>query len=415
MKKEPGANARKILVLGGGFAAYRFARELGRSDAHRAVLASPRNHFLFTPLLPSTTVGTLEFRSILEPLRRQDNAEFQLVEAVSLDRELKLVNCVSPLDGRKSQLPYDDLLIAVGAVSGTFGIPGVAEHAHFLKEIQDARRIRGRVLDSLEQASAAGLTREQRMNLLNIVVVGGGPTGVEFAAELHDFLQKDLADVYPDVAPDARIILLEAGPSLLGAFDRTLADYTMKRFTRSRIDVRIQARVINVAADRLQLHDGSEIPFGLLVWATGNAPTPFVKNLSLPKDGAGRLIVGADLKVKGEDSIYALGDCCTIEGNPLPATAQVAEQQGLYLAKAFRARARNKPVRPFTFKQMGMLAYVGGHRAIADLPQVKGSGFVTFLFWRSVYLTKLVSWRNKILVFFDWCKATFLGRDLSRI
>ena len=405
---------RKILVLGGGFAAYRFARELG-DGPHRAVLASPRNHFLFTPLLPSTTVGTLEFRSILEPLRRRGAAEFLLAGASVLDRERKVVTCVSPLDGRESALSYDDLLIAVGAVPGTFGIPGVAENSLFLKEIQDARRIRRRVLDGLERASSPGLSPEERARLLNFVVVGGGPTGVEFAAELHDFLMKDLAEVYPEVAPHARIILLEAGPLLLGAFDRTLAEYTAKRFTRARIDVRTQAKVVNVGIDHLQLQDGSEIPFGLLVWATGNAPTEFVKGLSLPKDGAGRLIVGPDLKVKGEDSIYALGDCCAIEGNPLPATAQVAEQQGLYLAKAFRAREKGKPVPLFTYKQMGMLAYVGGHRAIADLPQVKGSGFLTFLFWRSVYLTKLVSWRNKFLVLFDWFKATFLGRDLSRI
>jgi NADH:ubiquinone reductase (non-electrogenic) len=405
---------RKVLVLGGGFAAYRFVRELGK-DGYAATLASPRNHFLFTPLLPSTTVGTLEFRSILEPLRGQDTADFQLAAATILDRERKTVSMVSPLDGRKTELSYDDLVIAVGATPGTFGIPGVAEHGLFLKEIQDARRIRRRVLDCLERASSPGLEREERMKLLNFVVVGGGPTGVEFAAELHDFLMKDLADAYPGVATRARIILLEAGPSLLGAFDRTLSDYTSKRFRRARIEVRTQARVVNVASDHLDLHEGESIPFGLLVWATGNAPTTFVKNLSLAKDAQGRLIVGQDLKVQGEDSIYALGDCSIMQGNPLPATAQVAEQQGLYLAKAFRARAKGKPVPLFTYKNMGMLAYVGGHRAIADLPSVKGSGFFTFLFWRSVYLTKLVSFRNKLLVFFDWCKATFLGRDLSRI
>lgn len=414
MENAGAGPARKVLVLGGGFAAYRFVLELGTGE-YAATLASPRNHFLFTPLLPSTTVGTLEFRSILEPLRGQDTAGFQLAAAAVLDRERKIVSCVSPLDGRKTDLPYDDLLIAVGAVPGTFGIPGVAEHALFLKEIQDARRIRRRVLDCLERASWPGLEREERMRLLTFVVVGGGPTGVEFAAELHDFLMKDLAEAYPGIASRARIILLEAGPSLLGAFDRTLADYTSRRFRRARIEVRTQAKVVKVGSEHLDLQEGGAVPFGLLVWATGNAPTTFVKNLSLAKDAQGRLIVGPDLRVKGEESIYALGDCSVLEGNPLPATAQVAEQQGLYLAKAFRARAKGKPVPMFTYKNMGMLAYVGGHRAIADLPSVKGSGFFTFLFWRSVYLTKLVSFRNKLLVFFDWFKATFLGRDLSRI
>jgi NADH:ubiquinone reductase (non-electrogenic) len=406
--------SRKVLVLGGGFAAYRFVREMKGADACEITLAAPRNHFLFTPLLPSTTVGTLEFRSILEPLRKQENAEFRLMAAESLDRARRIVTGSSPLDGRVTELEYDDLIIAVGAVAGTFGIPGVADHALFLKEMRDARLIRRRVLDCLEMASAPGLSREERMRLLTFVVVGGGPTGVEFAAELHDFLMADLSDVYPGIASRARIILLEALPKILGAFDQSLSDYTAKRFRRVRIDVRTEARVVNVAEDRLALHDSTEIPFGLLVWATGNAPTAFVKGLDLHKDGAGRILVGPDLKVKGEESIYALGDCSLIEGKPLPATAQVAEQQGRYLAKAFRQRLCGKPAMPFVYKPMGMLAYVGGNRAVADLPGVKGSGFLTFLFWRSVYLSKLVSFRNRILVLFDWVKSHVLGRDLSR-
>jgi NADH:ubiquinone reductase (non-electrogenic) len=405
--------ARKVLVLGGGFAAYRFVRELGR-DSYSTMMAAPRNHFLFTPLLPSTTVGTLEFRSILEPLRNQENASFQLMCAEGLDTERKIVSGSSPLDGRPMELPYDDLVIAVGAVPGTFGIPGVADHATFLKEIRDAREIRRRVLDCLEMASAPGLDAAERTRLLTYVVVGGGPTGVEFAAELHDFMHEDLAAVYPEQIRDSRIILLEALPKLLGAFDQSLSDYTAKRFHRVNIDVRTERRVVNVAADRLALHDGSEIAFGLLVWATGNAPTDFVKAIDLPKDGAGRLLIGADLKVKGHDSIYALGDCSLMEGAPLPATAQVAEQQGRYLAKAFRRQAAHKPVEPFVYKKMGMLAYVGGNRAVADLPGIKGSGFITFLFWRSVYLSKLVSIRNRVLVLFDWVKSHVLGRDLSR-
>lgn len=407
------SNERKVLVLGGGFAAYRFVRELGKKG-YKATLAAPRNHFLFTPLLPSTTVGTLEFRSILEPLRNQDNARFQLMAATGLDRERRVVSGVSPLDGRPMELPYDDLVIAVGAVPGTFGIPGVADHATFLKEMRDARVIRRRVLDCLELAATPGIDPEERKRLLTFVVVGGGPTGVEFAAELHDFMRADLAAVYPEEVRDSHIILLEALPKLLGAFDQSLSDYTAKRFHRVNIDVRTERRVVNVAADRLALHDGSEISFGLLVWATGNAATDFVKAIDLPKDGAGRLLVGPDLKVKGEESIYALGDCSFIEGGPLPATAQVAEQQGRYLGRAFRRRAAGKRVEPFVYKKMGMLAYVGGNRAVADLPGIKGSGFVTFLFWRSVYLSKLVSARNRVLVFFDWMKSHVLGRDLSR-
>jgi NADH:ubiquinone reductase (non-electrogenic) len=408
------APARKVLVLGGGFAACRFVRELESADGLEITLAAPRNHFLFTPLLPSATVGTLEFRSILQPLRKLENAEFRLLEARALDRARRVVSGVSPLDGQVLELPYDDLVIAVGAVPGTFGVPGVADHALFLKEMRDARFIRSRVIDNLERASTPGLSAEEQARLTTFVVVGGGPTGVEFAAELHDFMMADLAAVYPGVATRARIVLLEALPKILGAFDQSLSDYTAKRFRRARIDVRTGARVVNVAHDRLALHDGTEIPFGLLVWATGNAPTEFVKALDLPKDRAGRLIVGPDLRVKDEESVYALGDCSLLEEKPLPATGQVAEQQGRYLARAFRLRLKGKPAPPFVYKPMGMLAYVGGNRAVADLPGVKFHGFITFIFWRSVYLSKLVSFRNRVLVLFDWIKSHVLGRDLSR-
>ncbi len=411
---EAGVKPRKVLVLGGGFAACRFVRELGAVEGVEVTLAAQRNHFLFTPLLPSTTVGTLEFRSILSPLRKMGNATFQLLEAHSVDRARRVVAGVSPIDGTPIELEYDDLVIAVGAVPGTFGVPGVADHALFLKEVRDARRIRSLVIDNLESASTPGISKEERMRLLTFVVVGGGPTGVEFAAELHDFMMNDLAAVYPGLATRSRIILLEAMPRLLGAFDQALSDYTARRFKRVRIDVRTEARVVNVTHDRLALHDGSEIPFGMMVWATGNAPTDFVRGLSLAKDRGGRLLTGPDLRVQGEESVYALGDCAAIQDSPLPATGQVAEQQGRYLAKAFRARLKGKPVPPFVYKPMGMLAYVGGNRAVADLPKVKFRGFLTFLFWRSVYLSKLVSFRNRTLVLFDWIKSHVLGRDLTR-
>ncbi len=404
---------RRVLILGGGFAAFRFARDL-RHSSYRLLLAAPRNHFLFTPLLPSTTVGTLEFRSILEPFRRNlPGVELHLFEATGLDLGRKIVAGRSPLDGREAELAFDDLIIAVGAVPGTFGVPGVKEHALFLKEISDARRIRRAVLDCLERASWPGTTPERRREILSLVVVGGGPTGVEFAAELHDFLHRDLARAYPAEIEAVRITLLEGGPHLLGAYHQALSEYTARRFQREHIEVRTHTHVTGVADGRVTLQDGSTVAFGLLVWATGNAPSAFVAGLPFAKDHAGRLVVDPTLGVA--EGVYALGDCSCLASQPVPATAQVAEQQGHYLADAFRRRARGRPVKPFRYHPMGMLAYVGGHRAVADLPQFQGRGRLAFLFWRSVYLTKVVSLRNKILVLFDWAKTRVFGRDLSRV
>jgi len=406
--------ARKVLALGGGFAAYRFVRDL-RNVNYALTLAAPRNHFLFTPLLPSTTVGTLEFRSILEPFRKTCPwATFHLFEATSLDVSRKVVLGKSPLDGIESELPFDDLIIAVGAIAGTFGVPGVAEHALFLREIPDSLRIRRQILDCLERASAPDLSPERRKNLLHFVVVGGGPTGVEFSAEMHDFLWSDLKEAYPDLVDEVQITILEATHQLLGAFDAVLSEYAAKRFARAHITVRTKSTVARVEEEKLFLQEGEEIPFGLLVWATGNAPNPFIAALPFAKE-KGRMIVDEYLRVAGQDSIYALGDCAVVEGNAMPATGQVAEQQGKYLAHAFRLRAKGKAVPPFLYRPMGMLAYVGGNRAVADLPGIKSHGFGVFLFWRSVYLTKLISLRNKVMVVFGWLRTYLFGRDLSRI
>ncbi len=252
-----------------------------------------------------------------------------------------------------------------------------------------------------------------RLRLLHFVVVGGGPTGVEFAAELHDFLA-DVRTAFPRLLEDVRITLLEATGDILHSFDRRLRDYALHRFRRERIDVRLESPVKRVDEGCLELQNGETLEYGLVVWATGNGPRPFIRDLDFEKNRKDMLVTDEYLQVKGHPPIYALGDCADVEDQHLPATAQVAQRQGKYLARTFNREARGKPVRPFEHHNMGMLAYVGGGRALADLPQVKGSGFGAWFFWRSAYLTKLVSLKNKILVLFDWIKAALFGRDISR-
>lgn len=403
----------KVVVLGSGFAGVRIARELG--DRCDVTLVSPRNHFLFTPLLPSTTVGTLEFRSVIEPVRVVcPKARFIQAYARSVDPVRKSVACEGALDGRDYELAYDSLVIAVGAATQTFGTPGVKEHCLFLREAADARAIRQRILDRFEAASQPGLAPEEVEALLRFVVVGGGPTGVEFAAELHDLVAEDLRRPFKAVVDKARITLLDASPQLLDSFDRALGEYTLRHFQRQKIEVRGSSLVVKVDADGVTLKDGTRVPCGLVVWAAGITQTDFVRSLPFPKDPRGRLLVDETLRVKGVDGIHALGDCAEVEGRAYPATAQVAEQQGRYLAKAFRRRAAGRDDRAFKYRHQGMLAYIGGNRALADLSRFKGRGFTTFLFWRSAYLTRIVSMRNRILVLFDWVKAVVFGRDLSR-
>jgi NADH:ubiquinone reductase (non-electrogenic) len=404
----------RVAILGTGFASFSLLKEIDRNLFDVTVI-SPRNYFLFTPLLPSTTVGTIEFRSIIEPVRRaRQNIQYYQAACTGIDSAGRTVTCEAVSDKRKFKVAYDTLVIGIGAVSNTYGIPGVKEHALFLKDLSDARAIRQRIIERFEEAASPAATDEERRQLLQFVVVGGGPTGVEFAAEMHDFLHEDLETSFPHLAPFVNITLLEAMDQILSTFDQTLGAYTMRLFQRNRIQVRTASFVTRVESDRVVLRSGSEIPCGLVVWSTGIGPTDLAAALPFPKDRSLRLLTDRYFLVKGTTGVYALGDCATIEGLNLPATSQVAQQEGRYLAHHLKRVTKRQSAHPFRYRHYGMLAYVGSNKALADLAAVKGKGFSTWLFWRSAYITKLVSLKNKMLVLFDWFKTFIFGRDISR-
>lgn len=403
----------RLVILGTGFGAFNLVKHLKKDYA--VIVVSPRNHFLFTPLLPSTTVGTLEFRSIIEPIRHvRRDIDFYHARATTLDDQQQTVSCLGSIDSHLFTVGYDALVIAVGAVSNTFNVPGVAEHALFLKELNDARILRQRIVTNFERANLPGISTTERQRLLQFVICGGGPTGVEFAAELHDFMLEDLRSSYPELVNEAKIYLVEAGEEILNTFDKKLRSYATNLFRRGRIIVLTESPVIKVDEHTVYLEDGSELQHGLLVWSTGIGPTPFVQNVTLPKDRKSRLIIDEYFRVRGYERIYALGDCSVIENGELPATSQVAQQQGKYLAVALTRRVRHDPVVPFQYHHLGMLAYIGGNRALADLKNFKGRGWSTWLFWRSAYLSRIVSVKNKVLVLFDWIKTLVFGRDISQ-
>jgi NADH:ubiquinone reductase (non-electrogenic) len=413
---NPSNHLPKVMVLGTGFAAFSFLRHIDMKR-HEVAIVSPRNHFLFTPLLPSTTVGTIEFRSIIEPIRQAVGNRalaYYQAECTRIDPATRLVTCEGVFDKESFLLSYNTLVIAVGAVSKTFNVPGVVEYALFLKELSHARAIRQRIIECFERASTPMQTEDERRRLLHFVVVGGGPTGVEFAAELHDFLEEDLRRWFPALLKDVRITIVDASKSLLNTFDAKLSEYTMKRFRREKIDVRSQSSVKEVRAQEVVLMDDTVLPCGMVVWSTGIAATSLVQELPFPKDRGQRLVTDTFFAVDEAKSMYAIGDCATRNGDALPATAQVAMQEGEFLAKHLNRLARGRAPKNFKYRHMGMLAYVGNRRALVDTAYVKGHGFATWIFWRSAYVTKLVSLKNKTLVLFDWFKTMMFGRDISR-
>ncbi|KAL6895295.1 hypothetical protein HDV57DRAFT_479078 [Trichoderma longibrachiatum] len=470
---EPDPSKKTLVILGTGWGSVALLKKLDTSN-YNVVVVSPRNYFLFTPLLPSCTTGTIEHRSIMEPVRailrgKKAAAKFFEAEATSIDPERKVVRIAdnSEIKGATSEteIPYDMLVVGVGAENATFGIPGVREHSCFLKEINDAQQIRKKIMDCVETAAFKGQTPEEIDRLMHMVVVGGGPTGVEFAGELQDFFEEDIKKLVPDISPHFKVTLIEALPNVLPMFSKTLIDYTENTLREEKIDIKTKTMVKKVTDKTVEAEvsrpDGSkervEIPYGLLVWATGNAVRPIVKDLAskIPaqKDSRRGLAVNEYLVVQGTRDIWAIGDCAVAGYAP---TAQVASQEGSFLGKLFNNMAKTesyeqriqelsskmnietgnsaeaaqeiellerqlkkiRDVKPFRYSHQGSLAYIGSEKAVADVSWWNGNlatgGSLTYLFWRSAYLSMCFSTRNRVLVLLDWLKSKAFGRDVSR-
>lgn len=519
---------KRVVLLGTGWAGISFLKDLDVSS-YDVQVVSPRNYFAFTPLLPSVTCGTVEARSIAEPVRKiikKRNGEIQFweAEAIKIDAAKNKVSCKSNIDkeSRDFSLEYDYLIIGVGAQVNTFGTPGVLENCHFLKELEDAQRIRRTVTDCFEKAVLPGLSEEERKRNLHFVIVGGGPTGVEFAAELHDYIQEDLINLYPTVKDLVRITMIQSGDHILNSFDERISLFAEKKFQRDGIEVLTECRVVNVSDKEITMKIKStgavcSIPHGLVLWSTGVGTRPVIKDF-MEQIGQGKRRVLATnewLRVKECENVYALGDCASIDqrkvmedistifaaadkdnsgtltveefqdviddilirypqvelylknkhlndvtdllkdpqGNPrrevdvegfklalshvdtqmksLPATAQVAAQQGAYLARNFNRRQQSiehpegprrfrglgrHHFRPFRYKHFGQFAPLGGEQAAAELPgDWVSMGHSTQWLWYSVYASKQVSWRTRVLVVSDWTRRFIFGRDSSQI
>ncbi|KZT21957.1 NADH dehydrogenase [Neolentinus lepideus HHB14362 ss-1] len=453
---------KTLVILGSGWGATSLLKTLDTED-YNVILISPRNYFLFTPLLPSVAVGTVTSRSIIQPTRyvaRHKKRKVSVIEAEATDvdpaKKTVTFSDNSSIQGQlwSTTIPYDYLVYAVGAETQTFNIPGVAEHACFMKELHDAEKFQTQFMDCVESAAFPGQSSEEIDRLLHMVVVGGGPTGIELSGELHDFLTDDLRQWYPELAERIRITLVEALPTVLPSFSKQLIDYTESTFKEAKIDILTKTMVkeIKERSVVVKMPDGTvkEMPVGLVVWAGGNKMRKLTADLmaKLPETQTNRrgLTVDDHLRLKGANSIFALGDCTATQYAP---TAQVASQEGAYLARMFNQIAKRDALetklkalqanpeqaaeadsmlkqitklekwRPFHYSHQGSLAYIGSDKAIADLPffgdgNLATGGVATYLFWRSAYLSSLFSFRNRAFVASDWLKTKLFGRDVSR-
>lgn len=470
--KENGNKKKNIVILGSGWGAISFLHKLDTTQ-YNVTIVSPRNYFLFTPLLPSVPSGTINIKSVCDSVRtisRQTPGEVVYLEAVAQD--VDPVNKTVTIEHKSQRftvgdaftndreainttLNYDYLVYAVGATVNTFGIPGIYEHASFLKEANDATAVRQKLFNQIESSRLLPVGSEERERLLNFVVCGGGPTGVELAAEIKDYIDQDLCKFIPGIEKEMKVTLIEAQHNVLSMFHPRLIEYTKEVFQQQGLNLQVDTMVKKVDEKNVYASyrhpDGHTedivIPYGTLVWAGGNAQRKLTKSLGskiIEQQTAKRgLLVDEYLKLDGDDSIFALGDC-TFTANP--PTAQVAHQQGIFLANHFNKASKIadlkyliensndevensklskrldrivKSDKPFEYIHQGALAYIGSERAVADLTwgdwsTVALGGNMTFFFWRSAYVTMMLGIRNKIFVVSDWLKVAIFGRDCSQ-
>lgn len=360
-----------------------------------------------------------------EPIRTVKGIDYYQAASKTIDFGRKEIVCHSVYDNSSEfSVRYDKLVIAVGTKSNTFGVPGVEtdeenithnpsgtnkHNLFFLKQIEHARSIRNRIIECFERASSPFCDEEEKKRLLTFLIVGGGPTSIEFASELYDFLKNDVAKWYPDLASKHQTIVVEAGDHLLGSFSDTLSKYVEKKFVSRNILTLTGESVQEVKEHSVILKSGNALPYGVCVWSTGNKELDFVKSLDLELD-RGRIVVDSCLRVDGKDSVYAIGDCARIQNLPLAMLAQVANQQGKFLGKCL-----NKDENlPFRYINMGSMAQLGTYDAVADLNYGKLSGLSAFIAWRTAYWTYSVSISNKLLIPMYWFKSYWFGRDISR-
>lgn len=400
------------LVLGGGFAGATVARGLGGEGP---TLISEENALLFTPLLPEAASGTLESRHVVVPLRQMcPSAELFLGRAIAHDPQERVVRVAT--ETGEVEFSYDNLVVALGSVSRTLPIPGLAEHGIGFKNLADALYLRNHVLRELELADNE--TEAARIAPhLGFVFVGGGYAGVEALAELHDMVS-DALRFYPDLRGlPQRWVLVEALDKILAAIPTRLGEYAQEILLSRGIEVRTSTKLTAVHADAVELDDGSTVAARTLVWSAGVTANPLLADFSVPLDEQRRVRVTDTLQVEGLPQVWAVGDCARVPnamtpGTPDPPTSQHALRQARRLAKNLLAVRRGDAPQPYGYRALGQVATLGRYKGIADVLGLRFSGFLGWFITRSYHLYALPLLSRQIRVLSDWTLSLLFRRDV---
>jgi NADH:quinone reductase (non-electrogenic) len=404
-----------VLIIGGGFGGLSAAKTL-RNAPVDVTLLDRHNYHLFQPLLYQVATATLSPGDIAAPIRwifrRSPNVRVLLGKVSTVDTKNRRIRLAD--DG---ELAYDFLIVATGSSHTYFGHDEWARFAPGLKTLEDALEIRRRVLLAFECAERE-TDPVRRQDLLTFVLIGGGPTGVELAGTLAEIARQTLRHEFRSIDPSrARIILVEAGPTILPSFPEKLRDAARESLARLGVEVREGIAVTNVDAHGVML--GAErIVAGTILWTAGVAVSPLVTSLDVPLDRAGRVVVKADLSIPGNPDVFVVGDAAAFAdetGRQLPGVAQVAIQQATHAAKMIVNRLRGIPSTPFVFHDKGNMAIVGRGAAIADLGWIRFSGFPAWLAWLFLHIVKLVGFRNRLIVLLEWAVAYMTFQRSARL
>lgn len=409
-----------IVVLGAGFGGIAFCRDFP-ADRARITLVDRQNHHLFQPLLYQVATAGLSAVDIAQPIRmifhRRNDLTVRLGEVRRIDLAGQRVVLAD------ATLDYDHLVIGLGGRTSYFGHPEWEQHAPGLKSLDDALRLRRRVLLAFELAERE-TDEARRRELMTVVVVGGGPTGVELAGTIAELAKRVLADDFRHIDPSrAKVILIEAAPRILGTFTGEMAERGRRQLEGLGVEVRTGVMVKAIREGEVELPD-EVIRARNVIWAAGVGAVGLTKELGVETDRAGRIVVQPDLTVPGHTNVFAIGDLAAAkraDGKPVPGVAPAAMQMGKYVARILAEELAVPPTRPvgqraaFVYKDKGNLATIGRSRAVAEIGKLKFSGWPAWMAWLLVHLIFLLGFRNRVSVVTSWIYSYFTYRRGARI
>lgn len=420
---------KQILILGGGFAGVYTAMYLeegmfwGERDQYEISLVSLENYMVFQPLLPEVISGTIEMLHVITPIRRMaKRTRLHTREIVSIDMQRQIVTLGPEFLPKTKELRFDHLVVALGSRLNYSIVPGMREHAIPFKYLGDALRLRTAIVQVLEEADNE-TDPDERRRLLTFVVGGGGFSGVECIAEMHDFLISAISAYQSIKAKDLRVVLLQSADRILPELGESLAKYAQKILVERGIEIRLNTRLQAVTAEGAVLQsksskDAEFIPARIVVATVPAAPHRLIEKLPVEKDKGGRVVVSAEMLVPGTSNLWAIGDCAAVpqpDGIMSPPTAQHALRQAKTCASNILATLRGTPMRRFSFTGLGKLASLGHRSAVAEVFGIKMHGFIAWVFWRAVYLSKFPGLDRKWRILTDWVLDIFLPRDITEV